>query len=54
MLETRVKQALGTAVQIKANGRGAGRMIIHFKSDLEFQRIFELVCQERGALAKVA
>jgi ParB family chromosome partitioning protein len=54
MLETQAKRALGTAVQIKANGRGAGRMIIHFKTDAEFQRIFELVCQERGALARVA
>ncbi len=54
MLETQAKRALGTAVQIKANGRGAGRLIIHFKNDAEFQRIFEQVCQERGALAKVA
>jgi len=54
MLETQAKRALGTAVQIKANGRGAGRVIIHFKNDAEFQRIFEQVCQERGALAKVA
>jgi ParB family transcriptional regulator, chromosome partitioning protein len=53
-LETQAKRALGTAVQIKANGRGAGRLIIHFKNDAEFQRIFEQVCQERGALAKVA
>lgn len=53
-LETQAKRALGTAVQIKANGRGAGRMIIHFKNDAEFQRIFEQVCQERGVLAKVA
>ncbi len=54
MLEGQAKRALGTAVQIKANARGAGRMIIHFKSDAEFQRIFEQVCQERGVLAKVA
>jgi len=54
MLETQAKRSLGTAVQIKANGRGAGRLIIHFKNDAEFQRIFEQVCQERGALAKVA
>ncbi len=54
LLETQAKRALGTAVQIKANGRGAGRMIIHFKNDAEFQRIFEQVCQERGVLAKVA
>ncbi len=53
-LETQAKRALGTVVQIKANGRGAGRMIIHFKNDAEFQRIFEQVCQERGMLAKVA
>ncbi|MDP1560446.1 MAG: ParB/RepB/Spo0J family partition protein [Pirellulaceae bacterium] len=53
-LETQAKRALGTAVQIKANGRGAGRMIIHFKNDAEFQRIFEQVCQERGVLAKIA
>lgn len=53
-LETQAKRALGTAVQIKSNGRGAGRMIIHFKNDAEFQRIFEQVCQERGVLAKVA
>lgn len=54
LLETQAKRALGTAVEIKANRRGAGRMIIHFKNDAEFQRIFEQVCQERGALAKVA
>lgn len=54
LLETQAKRALGTAVQIKANGRGAGRLIIHFKNDAEFQRIFEQICQERGALAKVA
>ena len=53
-LETQAKRALGTAVQIKANGKGAGRLIIHFKNDAEFQRIFEQVCQERGVLAKVA
>lgn len=53
-LESKAKRALGTAVQIKANGRGAGRLIIHFKNDAEFQRIFEQVCQERGVLARVA
>lgn len=54
MLETQAKRSLGTAVQIKSNARGAGRMIIHFKNEAEFQRIFEMVCQERGVLAKVA
>ncbi|MBL8889039.1 MAG: ParB/RepB/Spo0J family partition protein [Planctomycetaceae bacterium] len=53
-LESQAKRALGTAVQIKANGRGAGRLIIHFKNDAEFQRIFEQLCQERGVFAKVA
>lgn len=53
-LESKAKRALGTAVQIKTNGRGAGRLIIHFKNDAEFQRIFEQVCQEHGAIARVA
>gem|GEM_PF-99473 len=53
-LENRARMSLGTKVEIKLASKGAGKMIVHFKNEKEFQRIFEQMCQEQGLLSKVA
>jgi ParB family chromosome partitioning protein len=38
-LEQELRTALGTKVEIKSTAKGSGRMVIHFKSVEEFERI---------------
>lgn len=38
-LETDLRRALGTKVELRASSRGRGRMVIHFKNHEEFERI---------------
>jgi len=48
-LEQEFKSALGTRVQICQSGEGRGRIVIHFASHEEFQRLREhLCCGERA------
>jgi len=53
-LENQARMSLGTKVEIKATAKGSGKMVVHFKNQKEFQRIFEQVCREQGALSKAA
>lgn len=54
MLEQRARMSLGTKVEIKTTAKGSGRMVLHFKNQKEFERIYEQLCQEQGMLQKVA
>ena len=42
-LEQELRTALGTKVEIRQGGRGRGRIVIHFKSHDEFERIREIL-----------
>lgn len=53
-LEKQARMSLGTKVEIKASAKGSGKMVVHFKNQKEFQRIFEQVCREHGALTRAA
>lgn len=44
-LEREFRLALGTNVQIIHNRRGRGRVIIHFRTHEEFERIRRLICE---------
>ncbi|MCS7239234.1 MAG: ParB/RepB/Spo0J family partition protein [Thermoguttaceae bacterium] len=44
-LEREFRLALGTNVQIIHNRRGRGRLIIHFRTHEEFERIRRLICE---------
>jgi ParB family chromosome partitioning protein len=46
-LEREFRIALGTDVQIISNARGRGRLIIHFRTHEEFERIRRLICEEQ-------
>jgi ParB family chromosome partitioning protein len=50
-LERALRAALGVKVDLKQTGRGAGRIVIHFKSHEEFARLRLHLC---GAPAQVA
>jgi ParB family transcriptional regulator, chromosome partitioning protein len=48
-LEKDLKLAMGTKVEIKANARGRGKLSIHFKSNEEFERVYDLLLGAGGA-----
>lgn len=54
MLQQQARMSLGTKVEIKATAKGSGRLVVHFKNQKEFERLFEQICSESGALQKVA
>jgi ParB family chromosome partitioning protein len=43
-LEQQLRQALGTKVEIRSAARGRGRMVVHFTSHDEFERLFQQFC----------
>jgi ParB family chromosome partitioning protein len=43
-LEQRLRQTLGTKVEIRKAARGRGRMVVHFTSADEFERLYQLLC----------
>jgi ParB family chromosome partitioning protein len=43
-LEQTFRAALGTKVEVKQGGKGRGKIIIHFASHEEFDRLQELLC----------
>jgi len=43
-LEQELRAALGTKVTITHNSRGRGKLVIHFRSHEEFERIREFLC----------
>lgn len=45
-LETDLRRALGTKVELRASSRGRGRMVIHFKNNEEFERIRAMLTGE--------
>ncbi len=42
-LETELRRALGTKVEIKSNAKGSGKILIHFKNHSEFERIRDVL-----------
>lgn len=54
LLERQARMSLGTKVEIKANTKGAGKMVVHFKNQKEFERLFEQMCRDEGVLSRVA
>jgi ParB family chromosome partitioning protein len=48
-LEQELRLALGTKVDLQRNKRGKGRMVIHFQSPDEFDRIRRIVCSSDTA-----
>ena len=54
LLEQQARMSLGTKVEIKTTAKGSGKMILHFKNEKEFERLFDQLLQESGALQKVA
>ncbi len=50
-LEQQFKLALGTRVQIQQKGSGRGKIVIHFASHEEFQRLQALLCHGKAAPA---
>jgi ParB family chromosome partitioning protein len=47
-LEQQLKEALGTKVEIRQTSRGKGRIIVHFTSAEEFERLQNALCVVRG------
>jgi ParB family chromosome partitioning protein len=47
-LEQELKESLGTKVEIRQTSRGKGRIIIHFTSAEEFERLQSSLCSSRG------
>lgn len=54
LLEQQARMSLGTKVEIKTTARGSGRLVLHFKNEKEFERLFDQICQQQGSLQKVA
>ncbi|MEX2169708.1 MAG: ParB/RepB/Spo0J family partition protein [Pirellulales bacterium] len=48
-LEQELRLALGTKVDLQQNKRGKGKMVIHFQSPEEFDRIRRIVCSIEAA-----
>jgi ParB family chromosome partitioning protein len=46
-LEQTLRRELGTRVVIRESARGRGKIMVHFGSHDEFERIFERLCNER-------
>jgi ParB family chromosome partitioning protein len=53
-LERKFKEALGTKVEIRQTSRGKGRIVIHFTSAEEFERLQATLCEVRGRAGNVA
>lgn len=55
-LEQEIRAALGTKVEIKQNSSGRGRIVVQFSSDVEFERLRELLLSTASGprLARVA
>jgi ParB family chromosome partitioning protein len=43
-LEQEIRQALGTKVEIRTGAKGRGKLVIHFSSHDEFERILRQIC----------
>ncbi len=51
-LEQQLRTALGTRVDIRQNGKGRGRIVIHFTSHDEFERLQELLASADATLQR--
>jgi ParB family chromosome partitioning protein len=47
-LEQRLRMALGTRIEIRQSARGRGKLVIHFTSHEDFERIFDLLTESGG------
>jgi ParB family chromosome partitioning protein len=45
-LEQEIRSVLGTKVKLTANPRGKGKLVVHFKNNEEFERIFQTLCRQ--------
>jgi ParB family chromosome partitioning protein len=45
-LEQQIRSALGTKVKLTANPQGRGKLVVHFKNNDEFERIFQSLCRQ--------
>lgn len=50
-MEERLRIALGTKVEIRANARGVGQLVIHFKGNEEFERVRSMILDSLGEAA---
>lgn len=50
-LEREFRAALGSKVDLSHNGRGRGKIVIHFRSHEEFERIRQHICGQSDAVA---
>lgn len=48
-LEQEMRAALGTRVDLRQGSKGRGRVVVHFSSHEEFERLRALLCDSRGA-----
>ncbi|MFO0897314.1 MAG: ParB/RepB/Spo0J family partition protein [Pirellulales bacterium] len=48
-LEQELRAALGTKVDIRQGSKGRGRLVVHFGSHEEFERLRALLCDTQGA-----
>jgi len=46
-LEQQIRAALGMKVALRHNSRGRGKLVIHFRSHDEFDRLRELLCDTK-------
>ena len=51
-LEQELRMALGTKIDIRQSAKGRGRLVIHFGSHDEFERVFALLTDQGGADAQ--
>ncbi|MEC9094968.1 MAG: ParB/RepB/Spo0J family partition protein [Planctomycetota bacterium] len=48
-LEKELKNAIGTRVEIKPSSRGKGKILVHYSSRDEFERLRQLLCEPGGS-----
>ncbi|MDA0660150.1 MAG: ParB/RepB/Spo0J family partition protein [Planctomycetota bacterium] len=51
LLEERLRVSLGTKVEIRANARGRGQLVLHFTGNEEFERLQQLLLLSGGRAA---
>ena len=52
-LEQQIRVALGTRVKITHDAQGRGKLVIHFQSHEEFERIRQHICESGGPVVQV-
>jgi hypothetical protein len=50
-LEKRIREAVGSKVEIKLRGKERGRLVIHFNSNDQFKHLMEIIFRDRRQAA---